>query len=466
GRKQMPQDQILFVTGRLAEKALRKEVALLEAEIGFVGTVQVLPISVAALMTAQWILKKIEVPEGTERIIVPGYCNDVETIERQLGVPVECGPKDLRRLNEHFGKPADHLEDYGQYEIEIIAEINEAPGIPLAQILENAQALKNDGADIIDLGCIPGYQWPEIGDTVQALRDQGFRVSVDSLNPLEIAPAAKAGAELVLSVNSTNLRHSPDWGVEVVAIPDDFENFQGLQQTMEFLDSHSVPFRVDPILEPIGFGFGQSLKRYLDIRSRFPEVEIMMGIGNITELTDCDSAGINVLLLAICQELNIHSVLTTQVINWARSSIKECDIARRLVHFSIQHGVPPKRLDDRLVVLRDSKLFCQDDESLDELAAKIRDHNFRIFADQGKIHLLGGQQHFQSKDPFQVFDQAMDHGFTNLDASHSFYLGFEMCKAMIANQLGKEYTQDQALNWGHLTEIERDRHRLRKRTRN
>lgn len=56
--------------------------------------------------------------------------------------------------------------------------------------------------------------------------------------------------------------------------------------------------------------------RYAECRRDFPHTPIMMGIGNITELTDVDSAGINTLLLGICQELGIQSVLTTQVINW------------------------------------------------------------------------------------------------------------------------------------------------------
>ncbi len=54
---------------------------------------------------------------------------------------------------------------------------------------------------------------------------------------------------------------------------------------------------------------------------------MMMGIGNLTEMTDVDSAALNVLLLGICQELGIGSVLTTEVINWARSSVRECDLA-------------------------------------------------------------------------------------------------------------------------------------------
>lgn len=458
-------EHIHFVTGRLAERALRTEVERLSSEIGFLGTVEVLPISVAALMTPAWILKHIRIPEGTQRVIVPGYCHDVDIIQQQLQLPVETGPKDLRRLGEHFGKPVPNFEDYGNHDIEIIAEINHAPGFTHREILDQAISLAADGADVIDLGCIPGHDWLEIADCVQVIRDQGLRVSVDSLNPQEIKRAAKAGAELVLSVNSTNREFSPDWGIEVVAIPDDFEDLVGFQETMDFLEKKGVPFRADPILEPVGFGFAKSLGRYLQIRSNLPEAEMMMGIGNLTELTDCDSSGINTLLIAFCQELKIRSVLTTQVINWARSSVKECDIARQLVHFAIHHGVPPKRLDDRLLVLRDAKLYPPEPDFLETLALQIKDHNFRIFADGSEVHVLGDQKHFHDNDPFHLFDQLVDQGFSNLDASHSFYLGFEMCKAMIANQLGKEYNQDQALHWGHLTVDEKDRHRLRKRKR-
>ena len=43
-----------------------------------------------------------------------------------------------------------------------------------------------------------------------------------------------------------------------------------------------------------------------------------MGIGNLTELTAADSTGVNAVLIAICQELAIRAVLTTEVIPWAR----------------------------------------------------------------------------------------------------------------------------------------------------
>jgi len=45
-------------------------------------------------------------------------------------------------------------------------------------------------------------------------------------------------------------------------------------------------------------------------------------------------------------------------------------------------------------------------------------------------------------------------GRTDVDPSHAFYLGYEMAKAVTALSLGKDYRQDQALDWGHLTRPE------------
>src|SRR5207247_5675754 len=169
----------------------------------------------------------------------------------------------------------------------------------------------------------------DVGRCIGALKAEGHRVSIDSLNPKEIEPAVRAGAELVLSVNATNREAARDWGCEVVAIPDDFATLGGLEETVETLAAAGVRLRIDPVIEPIGCGFAASLGRYLEVRRRYPDVEMLMGIGNLTELTDADSAEINVLLLGICQELGIRSVLTTQVINWARTSVRECDLASR-----------------------------------------------------------------------------------------------------------------------------------------
>lgn len=57
----MASERILFVTGRLAEPALRQLLAGLSPKAGFEYEVAVLGISVAALMHAEWVRRKLTV---------------------------------------------------------------------------------------------------------------------------------------------------------------------------------------------------------------------------------------------------------------------------------------------------------------------------------------------------------------------------------------------------------------------
>ncbi len=447
---------ILFVTGKLAEPSLRRVLADLAPKAGFVAEVAVMPITVAALLTTDWIARRLTVPENTSRVILPGFVRgDLAAI--QTPATVELGPKDLRDLPEFFGK-AGTPADYGKYDIEILAEINHAPRLTLDAILANARHYRDSGADVIDLGCDPGSTWAGVGDTVRVLKAEGFRVSIDSFNPDEVTAALAAGAELVLSVNGSNVAAACGWGrdfpgVEVVAIPDTPDDLASLERTAETLAAAGVKFRLDAILEPIGFGFAASLGRYLEVRRRYPAAAMMMGVGNLTELTEVDSAGVNVLLAAFCQEAKVGSVLATEVINWGRSAVREFDIARRMAFHSVTNGVLPKRLDPRLVMLRDPKLLPLGEPTLLELAASITDRNYRVFAENGEVHVMNGTHHFRGADPFTLRQQLVAAD-AKLDASHAFYLGYEMAKAVTALTLGKQYTQDQPLNWGALTRPE------------
>jgi dihydropteroate synthase len=228
----------------------------------------------------------------------------------------------------------------------------------------------------------------------------------------------------------------------------------GFDETVERLAREGVPFRLDPVLEPIGFGFAASLGRYLDVRRRYPAAEMMMGIGNLTELTDVDSAGINTILMGFCQEAGIRSVLTTEVIHWAQSSVRECALARALAYHAVTNRTLPKHVEPRLVTLRAGKPQEHGPEVLDRLATAIRDPNFRIFAERGELHLVGANLHLHARDPFQLFKDLESAGRTDVDPGHAFYLGYEMAKAVTALTLGKDYRQDQALDWGHLTQPE------------
>ena len=439
--------RVLFVTGRLAEPALRH---MLEAmSPPFEYAVAVMHITVAALMTTSWIARALEVPAGTDLVLIPGLCQgDVEVIAEKYGVRVEKGPKDLREIPEYFGQAALRRE-YGAWDIEIIAEINNAPLLSRESIRAEAERFRESGADYIDIGATPGLEFPELASVVRELVDAGMRVSIDSFDPGEILTAVDAGATLVLSINGSNLevaRELTGRGVRVIVVPESGGDIFTLEPTVAALEGWGVPYLIDPVIEPLGFGFTASIERYAEVRRRFPEAEMMMGIGNITELTAADSTGVNAVLVGICQELGIRAVLTTEVINWARGSVREIDIARRLMHYAINNGVVPKHIDDRLVTTRDARILEYSESELRELQARITDPNYRIFTDRTAITVLNREKFIRGTDIQEIFAQ-----LDVTEATHAFYLGRELTKARLAVTLGKSYRQEGALDWGYLT---------------
>jgi dihydropteroate synthase-like protein len=451
----MAPPHLLFVTGKLAEPALRRTLADLAPRAGFEYSVAVLPISVVALATTPWIANHLELPRSIDRLVLPGLCaGDLAMVAERAGIPVERGPKDLRDLPEFFGSRTGLPPGYGAYDIEILAEINHAPQLPLAELLSQARACRTAGADVIDVGCDPGTTWSGVGAAVRALRQEGLRVSIDSFNAAEVEAAVAAGAELVLSINSGNRDQAralfeKHGGCEAVVVPDVPADLSGLDETVAALVGWGVPFRIDPVLEPVGFGFAASLGRYLEVRRRYPQAALMMGVGNLTELTDADSAAINVLLLGFCQELGIRSVLTTQVINWCKSAVHELDLARRLVYYACKERILPKHLEPNLVLLRDPRPRIHGEETLRELAGNVKDRNFRLFAERGLLHVINNAMFLQGTDPFTLLEQMRAR--EEIDPAHAFYLGYEMAKAVTALTLAKNYVQDQALRWGFLT---------------
>ena len=123
------------------------------------------------------------------------------------------------------------------------------------------------------------------------------------------------------------------------------------------------------------------------------------------------------------------------------------------------------------MTLRDEKVVEFGTDELDNLAGQIKDNNYRIFAEGGQLHLVSADLHLIERDPFLLFARLMNPGFggmadaheppKNIDPSHAFYLGYELAKAATALTLGKQYRQDEALDWGYLT-VPEESHRLRK----
>ena len=438
-------ERILFLTGSLAERRLQRTLEAMGSE-DLDWQVRPVGVKVAALMTTEIIRRRLKSLDGATRVLLPGRSRvGLAALSAEFGVPFERGPDDLKDLPRHFGRPGG-LPDLSRHDMRIFAEIVEAPTLTVEQILERAAEYRTAGADVIDLGCLPDTPFPHLEDAVLELKRGGYEVSVDSGDPEELRRGQRAGVQFLLSLTERSLSIAEEGEAVPVLIPSEPGDLESLVRAIEKLRDRGKTFLADSILDPIHFGFTESLLRYAKLRRRFPEIEILMGIGNLTELTAADSTGVNAMLIAVCQELGIRSVLTTEVIPWARGSVREIDIARRLMHHAVAHNTIPKGVDDRLVTVKDPAVLTYSEDELRELQTRITDPNFRIFADAEAITVLNNERFVRGTNIQDIFNQlGVD------EPTHAFYLGKELARASLAMTLGKTYRQEGALSWGYLT---------------
>ncbi|MEZ0207364.1 DUF6513 domain-containing protein [Ideonella sp.] len=436
-------EHIVFLTGRLAEASLRRVLGGMDA-LPFSWEVREIGLQVAALMTAEMIQRRVPAPLGADRMIVPGRCRgDMAALTRHYGIPVERGPEELKDLPRHFNRAAKPI-DLTEYEVAIFAEIVDAPQLSVAQIVARAGVLAADGADVIDLGCLPETPFDHLAESVQALKAAGFTVSVDSINADELLRGGRAGADYLLSLNLDTLWVADEVAATPVLIPRVPADEASLFEAVEAMQRRGRPFLADSILDPIPFGLTASIVRYHRLRERFPDAPIMMGVGNLTELTEADTSGINALLFGIAAELNVAAVLTTQVSAHARRAVREADWARRIMHAAARHQTLPKGMSGALMTVHAKHPFPDTPQEIEQVAAQVKDPNFRVQVSASGLHVYNRDGLRLGQGAFELWPQLKLEG----DASHAFYMGVELAHAEIAWQLGKRYVQDQPLDWG------------------
>src|SRR5262249_62033300 len=130
-------------------------------------------------------------------------------------------------------------------------------------------------------------------------------------------------ASFLLSLTERTLDIAAETGAQPVLIPAAHGDLPSLLRAAEAADERGIAAILDPVIDPIHFGFMDSLMRYAEVRRARPEAEILMGTGNLTELTDADSAGVTAMLLGICSELHIRNLLVVQVSPHTRRTIQE-----------------------------------------------------------------------------------------------------------------------------------------------
>jgi dihydropteroate synthase-like protein len=436
-------ESLLFLTGKLAEKSLHQVLASMQPA-PFKYRITQIGVSVAALMTPELIARRVPDVGDASKVIVPGLCcGDLTMLEDKYGVPVARGPVDLKDLPQYFGR-GGIASDLSQYDVNIFAEIVDAPQLSVEAILTRAQYFKSQGANVIDLGCLPNTPFPHLADAIKSLKAVGFKVSVDSLNADDLLLAGKSGADFLLSLNEHTL-----WIAELVdaipvLIPAKSGNLSSLYRAIEGMRKLGKPFIADAILDPIPFGFTESIVRYQKLRKRYPDIQIMMGVGNITELTDADTTGINAILFGIISELNINAVLATSVSPHAINAVAEADAARRMMFAAREENRLPRDYTAGLLGMHDRRPFTYTPDEITEFAAQIKDPSFRIQISKEGMHIYNRDGLFSDIDPFKLYP----HLKVEDDASHAFYLGVELARAQIAWQLKKRYRQDEELAWG------------------
>jgi dihydropteroate synthase-like protein len=436
-------DHIVFLTGRLAERSLHQ---VLESMVPtpFTWEVREIGLQVAALMTADMIRRRVPLPLVATRMIVPGRCRgDLDALSGHFGVPVERGPEEVKDLPQFFGREARHF-DLSRYETEIFAEIVDAPRLDLDGIVERAGVYAAQGADVIDIGCLPETPFPHLEDAVRVLKERGYRVSVDSMRPEELVRGGRAGADYLMSLNLDTLWIADEVSSVSILVAREPGDPASLDAAIDALLARNRPFLADPILDPIPFGLAASIARYVGLRARYPEIGIMMGIGNVTELTEADTSGINAVLLGMAAELRVSAVLTTSVSLHAQRAVKEADVARRIMHVAREAQVLPKGICSDLSALHAKRPFPYDAAEIALFAEAVRDPNFRVQVAADGIHVYNRDGHAVDRDPFALYPGLG----LEADGGHAFYMGVQLARAEIAWKLGKRFDQDQALDWG------------------
>jgi len=516
----------LLVTGKLAETLVNKYAQ----ESSIESTVVALKVPVAALLTPKYIAQEI-IKEGLrdfDMILVPGLIpGDVSLIEKATGIPVFKGPRyaaDLPTVLNALGHvklskvvPACDLLDEDlqrkaqeelnavernrdkllkkegnlligdlavgkDFPMRIMAEIVDAPLLSNEQIQEKARKYVKMGAEIIDVGMIAGESRPADAErAVKAVKSAvNVPVSIDTLDPKEARNAVHAGAQIILSIEASNMEETAKFASEVavVVIPTDQsrgyfpkkadERVKKLEENVKrafqcgfacvlgdlILDSVNVP------------GTVESLVAYHSFSMRNPHVPLLFGAGNVTELIDADSVGVNALLAGIASEIEASILLTTEQSRKTKGSIQELATASKMMWLAKKRSSVPKDLGLDLLRLKDKRIREEpyNHEVENKTQVTITDKGkatkfdpkgfFKIMIDREQevivvLHFSTATQQVpglivKGRVATQLCSKIVEMGLvTRLD--HAAYLGSELAKAEIALKTGKEYIQDSPL---------------------
>jgi len=516
--------KVLLITGLLAEKTVERYAKESTAET----RVLALKVPVAALLSPEQIAKALTKNDAREFdvILVPGLIRgDTAAIADSTGTPTFKGPRyaaDLPTVLDSLGRvklstltPACDLlrEELQQkalqelaaaeknrdvllqkpsnmligelavgkdFPMRVLAEIVDAALMPIDEIQRLARHFVKMGADVIDVGMVAGESRPsDAKRAVAAVKNAvNVPVSVDTLDPDEIREAVAAGADLILSADAGNLEQIAPFAADVAVVVIPTNQREGYFPTkaedrVRFLEEIITKARklgmkrliADLILEPSNVL--ESMVAFRDFAVRNPDVPLFVGVSNVTELFDADSAGVNALLALLASEVNASMLLATEKSSKAQGTVREEAVAAKMMFLAKRRGSVPKDLGLDLLVLKDKRKHEEAYDKALETEAQVTVANeeptpaaldpkgvFRIMIDRDAetivaLHFATGETAKPSnivrgKTAEAVYAKIVEMKLvTRLD--HAAYLGSELAKAEVALKTGKEYIQDRQL---------------------
>jgi dihydropteroate synthase-like protein len=518
--------KVLVVTGRLAEEAVRATVKGFRGAEVLALPVSVASFITPGFAAA--VLGEMSL-EGYDMILLPGTVNgDISPVEEATGVPTYKGPlhfadlplvlasdvqlsrtipateliKDSTTRRAHETVEAAErdwrsiMSERGGLTIggegrlmhvsdglpmRVIAEIVNAPTLSLGEVAERARYYASQGADAIDIGMLAGDPKPEtIGPIVAAIREAvSLPISIDTLNPDEISAAVDAGVDLILSLDAGNLEAVAPYiaGQAVVILPTDMSRghlprtpearVKALEENIERaveLGLHRIigDLVVEPLLRP---GLMDALESYRRFRALHPEVPLLFGVGNATELIDADSQGVNAALTALAREAGANMLHVPEYSVKARGSVAEVVRASRMMYLAEAKGTAPKDLGLDLLMLKEKRwreeAYDAGVESRAQVVHGVGENDFKpdkagwfkvqVDREAGEIvaaHYRPGEDEpstvIRGGDAREVYQTIIRLNLVS-KLDHAAYLGRELERAALALKLGRSYTQDEEL---------------------
>lgn len=466
--------RILLPTGAATEEMVRNAAAGFNADVAVTG-------EIASFLTPHR-LRELIGRRKYDLVIVSGMCTaSFAGVERETGIPVYRGPKHaadlamilaaLPSLSLSRTVPADEFlaikkteearhrvadleaaagADFivrgvkigGGSRMKVLAEIMDAPRCE--NIRNRVERYFAHGADIVDLGFGFDATPEDVHRVFSAIEGINRPLAADTQDP-DLIRAALGRADIILSLQEENIplvgADIAGAGAAAVVVP----GAATLKKNIAMAKDAGIRCIIaDPLLQPAGSGLVASLKNFK--KSRYP---LFFGAGNVAELLDADSVGINALLAGMAMEVGAAVIFTSEHSDKTCGSVKEMRRATEMMALARDRPYP-KDLGIDLLILKEKRRRREPPLEYDttitaqEMPSEIEydpKGNFRIGIEGDTIVAVIHGRAVRGHRWQDVLHTILIQGDVTLP-DHAGYLGRELYKAELAIRYGRSFEQD------------------------